>query len=59
MRPKLTAKITVDEFEDWYWKKSDLENFCREHSVPASGLKLMCPEETGHISDQEKLNQEG
>jgi hypothetical protein len=39
MRPKLTPKLSIDEFEDWYWKKSELVDFCKSVSIPANGLK--------------------
>ncbi|MEM7673967.1 MAG: DUF6434 domain-containing protein [Verrucomicrobiota bacterium] len=39
MRPTLTKKISIREFEDWYWKKEELVSFCKNQSIPSSGLK--------------------
>ncbi|MEM7791086.1 MAG: DUF6434 domain-containing protein [Verrucomicrobiota bacterium] len=39
MRPKLTARISIEEFEDWYWKKTELVDFCRSNSISSSGSK--------------------
>ena len=39
MRPILTEKISVREFEDWYWKKEELVAFCKTQSIPYVGLK--------------------
>ncbi|MEM1221267.1 MAG: DUF6434 domain-containing protein [Verrucomicrobiota bacterium] len=39
MRPQLTAQISSDEFEEWYWKKEELVDFCQSASIPSSGSK--------------------
>lgn len=40
MRPKLTTDINVHSFKDYYWLKEELQAFCREHGLSASGSKL-------------------
>ena len=39
MRPHLTLSLSAEEFEDWYWKKQELVDFCRQYSLPSSGNK--------------------
>lgn len=39
MRPSLTRMISVEEFEDWYWKKEELVVFCKHQSIPSGGSK--------------------
>ncbi|KGA95620.1 hypothetical protein AJ85_06950 [Alkalihalobacillus alcalophilus ATCC 27647 = CGMCC 1.3604] len=40
MRPKLTKNISIDSFKDFYWLKEELQFFCRENGISASGSKL-------------------
>lgn len=40
MRPELTKDITIQEFRDYYWLKEELQHFCREHAISASGSKM-------------------
>ncbi len=40
IRPELTTEITLSDFQDFYWLKSELEDFCREIGLPASGSKI-------------------
>ncbi len=40
MRPNLTKDIRVDSFKDFYWLKEELQSFCRENGISASGSKL-------------------
>ena len=40
MRPNLTKEISIHEFKDFYWLKEELQNFCRENGMSASGSKL-------------------
>ncbi|QXE03220.1 DUF6434 domain-containing protein [Terribacillus sp. DMT04] len=40
MRPELTKDITIQEFRDFYWLKEELQHFCREHAISASGSKM-------------------
>lgn len=39
MRPNLSKKISIQEFKDFYWLKEELQLFCREHGISASGSK--------------------
>ena len=38
-RPKLTDRISIDDFTDYYWLKDELIEFCRKEGIPASGAK--------------------
>ncbi|MBY0121537.1 DUF6434 domain-containing protein [Bacillus sp. S/N-304-OC-R1] len=40
MRPKLTVDISVNSFKDFYWLKEELQAFCRENGISASGSKI-------------------
>ena len=39
-RPNLTKKISIKDFKDFYWLKSELINFCREIEISSSGGKI-------------------
>jgi hypothetical protein len=38
-RPALTADLTAEEFERWYWLRAELAAFCRAEHLPRSGSK--------------------
>lgn len=38
-RPQLTASTKIEDFKDFYWLKSELQTFCREHRLPTNGSK--------------------
>ena len=40
MRPILTKDISVESFRDYYWLKEELQSFCRENEISASGSKI-------------------
>ncbi len=40
LRPNLTKDISVEDFRDFYWLKEELQAFCRENGISASGSKL-------------------
>jgi hypothetical protein len=40
MRPNLTKDISVERFKDFYWLKEELQSFCRENGLSASGSKI-------------------
>lgn len=40
MRPNLTKDINVELFKDFYWLKEELQSFCKQHGLSASGSKL-------------------
>lgn len=39
MRPALTKYLHVNEFLNYYWLKEELQQFCRQHGLSASGSK--------------------
>lgn len=39
-RPKLTKELSRDEFLSYYYEKSELAAFCKEHGLPCSGAKI-------------------
>jgi len=39
-RPNLNQEISIKEFKDFYWLKSELMNFCREIGITSSGGKI-------------------
>ncbi|KXY27558.1 cytoplasmic protein [Bacillus cereus] len=47
MRPPLTKSISLEDFQNFYWLKAELQTFCREHGLSASGSKI---EISGRIS---------
>lgn len=40
MRPNLTKDIAIENFKDFYWLKEELQSFCRENGISASGPKM-------------------
>lgn len=40
LRPNLTKDISVQSFKDFYWLKEELQAFCRENGISASGSKI-------------------
>lgn len=40
MRPNLTKDISIESFKDFYWLKEELQTFCKENGISASGSKL-------------------
>ncbi|MFT4414783.1 DUF6434 domain-containing protein [Fredinandcohnia humi] len=40
MRPNLTKDISIQSFKDFYWLKEELQAFCRENGISASGSKI-------------------
>lgn len=40
MRPELTTSVSVQDFRDYYWLKEELQIFCRENGISASGSKM-------------------
>ena len=40
LRPSLTKSMTVKDFRDFYWLKKELQLFCRESGISASGSKI-------------------
>lgn len=39
-RPPLTRTITVEDFRQYYWLKTELEDFCRRYGISTSGGKI-------------------
>ncbi|MGH0523303.1 DUF6434 domain-containing protein [Bacillus cereus] len=48
MRPPLTKSISLEDFQNYYWLKAELQTFCREHGLPASGSKIEITERISH-----------
>jgi SAP domain-containing new25/Domain of unknown function (DUF6434) len=40
MKPNLTKNISIQDFKDYYWLKEELQAFCRENVISASGSKI-------------------
>ncbi len=40
MRPSLTRDISVSSFKEFYWLKEELQSFCKENGISASGSKI-------------------
>ena len=40
LRPNLTKDSSVQSFKDFYWLKEELQSFCRENGISASGSKI-------------------
>ncbi len=40
MRPDLKKDTSVESFRDYYWLKEELQSFCRENEISASGSKI-------------------
>jgi hypothetical protein len=40
MRPNLTRDLSVNRFKEFYWLKEELQSFCRENGISASGSKI-------------------
>ena len=40
MRPNLTKEISIKDYDEYYWLKEELQTFCRENGISASGSKM-------------------
>ena len=40
MRPELKKDLNVKDFRDFYWLKEELQTFCRDSGMSASGSKI-------------------
>jgi hypothetical protein len=40
MRPELTKNLSINDFTDFYWLKTELQQFCRENNMSPSGSKM-------------------
>lgn len=40
LRPILSKEISIQEFGDFYWLKEELQLFCRDNGISASGSKV-------------------
>lgn len=40
MRPELEKELKANVFRDFYWLKEELQTFCREYGMSASGSKI-------------------
>ena len=48
MRPSLTKSISIEDFQNYYWLKAELQTFCRENGLPAIGSKIEITERISH-----------
>ncbi|HDR6314323.1 TPA: SAP domain-containing protein [Bacillus thuringiensis] len=55
MRPPLTKSISLEDFQNYYWLKAELQTFCREHGLPASGSKIEITERISHYLTTGKI----
>ncbi|MEV5111000.1 SAP domain-containing protein [Bacillus sp. LBA3-1-1.1] len=55
MRPPLTKSISLEDFQNYYWLKAELQTFCREHGLPASGSKIEITERISHYLNTGKI----
>ncbi|MFS8352942.1 DUF6434 domain-containing protein [Bacillus nitratireducens] len=55
MRPPLTKSISLEDFQNYYWLKAELQTFCREHGLPASGSKVEITERISHYLNTGKI----
>lgn len=40
MRPELNRNLSVQDLRSFYWLKEELQSFCRENEISASGSKI-------------------
>ncbi|KEK23206.1 DUF6434 domain-containing protein [Bacillus gaemokensis] len=40
MRPPLTRNIQIKDFKNYYWLKTELQEFCREYGLPTSKIEI-------------------
>ncbi|MFB7157810.1 DUF6434 domain-containing protein [Lysinibacillus sp. NPDC056232] len=40
MRPNLTKELSIESFNDFYWLKEELQSFCRNNGISATGSKI-------------------
>ncbi|MHC0035354.1 DUF6434 domain-containing protein [Pseudoneobacillus sp. C159] len=40
MRPTLTKDISIEDFKNYYWLKEELQIYCREIGISATGSKM-------------------
>ncbi|HDR7913001.1 TPA: SAP domain-containing protein [Bacillus wiedmannii] len=55
MRPPLTKSISLEDFQNYYWLKAELQTFCREHGLRASGSKTEITERISHYLTTGKI----
>lgn len=55
MRPPLTKSISLEDFQNFYWLKAELQTFCREHGLSASGSKIEITERISHYLHTGKI----
>lgn len=55
MRPSLTKSISLEDFQNYYWLKAELQTFCRKNGLPASGSKIEITERISHYLHTGKI----
>ncbi|GJM06717.1 MAG: hypothetical protein DHS20C10_04510 [marine bacterium B5-7] len=48
-RPTLTATLSKETFQQFYWEKKELVAFCRENAIPSNGSKQTLAERIAHF----------
>ena len=48
-RPELNKDLNGELFQQWYWLKDELIQFCRENCIPVSGSKAKLTERITHF----------
>ena len=49
MRPNLTKEISTEKFKNYYWLKEELQAFCREQDMSATGAKIELADRIAHF----------
>jgi len=48
-RPKLNKKISLKDFQDFYWLKKELSEFCKAAGISTSGSKIELNQRISHF----------
>ena len=54
LRPELKENLNVQDFRNFYWLKEELQTFCRENGMSASGSKIEITDTIETFFKQEK-----
>jgi hypothetical protein len=49
MRPPLDSNISLADFQDFYWLKTELIAFCKSHKMPTPGSKIALSNRIAHF----------
>ena len=56
-RPKLNREMSSEIFQDYYYLKDELVDFCRENGLPVSGNKMEITKRIVNFLDIGKIEQ--